>query len=220
MLRFPVVQAYLVRCGPEFALVDSGPFGVENDILAALRDVGGPSAVLFQIVLTHCHKDHAGSAAALRAATGAAVVAGAADAAVIAGEASEPVAEITPEERPFYEKVVDLVPPAPGTPVGRAVGNGDDLGWDRPALVVEVPGHTPGSIAIHLPTERLLFTGDNVASLERRAILGPFNVDRSDAVKSFRTLSQLDVDTACFGHGEPILTDASSALRRAAAGLE
>jgi glyoxylase-like metal-dependent hydrolase (beta-lactamase superfamily II) len=87
------------------------------------------------------------------------------------------------------------------------------------AVVVEVPGHTDGSIAIYLPTERVLFTGDNIASIGRRPILGPFNVSRSDAIVSFGKLAKLDVETACFGHGDPIVRGAGDAMRKRAAQL-
>lgn len=86
-------------------------------------------------------------------------------------------------------------------------------------MVVEVPGHTPGSIAIYLPGERVLFTGDNIASVEGRPILGPFNVARHDAIASFRKLAQLNVEIACFGHGDPIVRNAGAALNAAAARL-
>ena len=79
-----------------------------------------------------------------------------------------------------------------------------------------MPGHTPGSIAIYLPDERVLFTGDNVASLAGRPILGPFNVARQGAIESFRRLAQMDVEIACFGHGDPIVGDAHAALLDAA----
>ena len=79
-----------------------------------------------------------------------------------------------------------------------------------------MPGHTDGSIAIHLPAHRLLFTGDAAARApDGRVILGPFNVDRAEAISSFRKLAGFDVDVACFGHGDPVLADGSAALREA-----
>jgi glyoxylase-like metal-dependent hydrolase (beta-lactamase superfamily II) len=210
------VNVYLARHPHGLAVVDTGARGSEGVILDAVREVGGD---LHQIVLTHFHKDHAGSAAALRAATGATVVAGAIDAPVIAGAAAEPEAVITDEERPFYERVSPTIPPAPAVTVDRVLREGDDLGWAEPALVIDAPGHTPGGIAIHLPRSRVLISGDNIATLNGTPILGPFNVDRAGAIGSFRRLARLDIETLCCGHGDPVPADAATALRRAASRL-
>jgi glyoxylase-like metal-dependent hydrolase (beta-lactamase superfamily II) len=218
MLRFEVVNSYAVRFDAGFAVIDTGPLGSEGPILAALAQLDD-SASLRQIVLTHSHKDHAGSARALAEETGATLLAGARDAPVIAGAREEPAPVITTEERPFYDRIAPLIPPSPPVHVDRVLREGDDLGWDRPTEVIEVPGHTAGSIAIHLPDERVLLTGDNVASLGGRAILGPFNVVRQEAIASFRRLAEMDVDIACFGHGDPIVGDARGALLAGASRL-
>jgi glyoxylase-like metal-dependent hydrolase (beta-lactamase superfamily II) len=90
---------------------------------------------------------------------------------------------------------------------------GDALpGWTEPVRVLHVPGHTPGAIALHLPSRGVLFPGDIVATVDGRAVLGPFNVDRKQAIASFRRLSSLEADTVCVPHGDPILTGASAAL--------
>lgn len=212
MLRFAVVNAYLLRVDSGFAVIDTATLGSDADVLAALTELGGDRAALRQIVLTHCHKDHAGAAAALATETGATVLAGASDAPVVDGTSDEPVATITVEERPFFDKI-PTIPPAPPVRVDRVLRDGENLEWVKPAaMVVEVPGHTPGSIAIYLPGERVLFAGDNIASVDGRPILGPFNVARHDAIASFRKLAQLNVEIACFGHGDPILRDAGAAL--------
>jgi glyoxylase-like metal-dependent hydrolase (beta-lactamase superfamily II) len=104
-----------------------------------------------------------------------------------------------------------LVPDAPPVRVDREVTDGDPLPGG--AVVVGVPGHTPGSIAVHLPRERVLFTGDTIARApDGRVVLGVFNVDRAQARASAAKQAELDVAVACFGHGEP-LEDASAVLR-------
>ena len=129
----------------------------------------------------------------------------------------ETEALITPEERPFYDRIAPTIPPAPPVNVDQVLREGDRLDWGLPtAVIVDAPGHTPGSIALHLPDDRVLFTGDNIASLGAKPILGPFNVAREEAIESFRKLAQLDIDVACFGHGDPIIGDAGSDLRRTA----
>ncbi|WP_406492121.1 MBL fold metallo-hydrolase [Streptomyces sp. NBC_00846] len=83
------------------------------------------------------------------------------------------------------------------------------------ARVVHSPGHTPGSIGVHLPHHGVLFTGDCVAAVDR-VMLGVLNIDRTRALASFRRLAALEPATACFGHGDPLTVDAAAVLRASA----
>ncbi len=192
----PPGQVWIWR-GPEgTTLVDTGPPGSAAAVLAAVGD-----APVVRIVLTHAHGDHTGSAADLRARTGAEVVAHAADAPVVRGEAAAPAPALLPAEEELFARVGGLLA-APPCPVDREVDEGDVLPGDL--HVLHVPGHTPGSIALHLPAARVLFTGDTVAEHGGAGLLGPFNQDRDRALASFRRLTALDVDVACVGHGDPL----------------
>ncbi|WP_372405548.1 MBL fold metallo-hydrolase [Streptomyces luteireticuli] len=220
MLEFPVGQAYAVRLPDGWALVDTGLGGPgrAEEVLEALAALPGPGE-LREIVLTHCHLDHRGNAAALAGATGARVLAGAGDAAVIRGEAPEAPPVLEEWEVPVFESVQGVIagagaPPPPPCRVDRELADGDVLDWGREVRIVGVPGHTPGSIALHLPAARVLFTGDTVAR-HPEVMLGPFNLDRSRAVASFRRQAELDVDVACFGHGAPLVGGAGKTLREA-----
>jgi glyoxylase-like metal-dependent hydrolase (beta-lactamase superfamily II) len=103
----------------------------------------------------------------------------------------------------------------PPVQVDQEVQDGEVLDFGGGARVLAVPGHTDGSIAIHLPEHGVLFTGDTVAEAQGNVILGVFNLDRARAIESFRRMAELDVDIACFGHGEPVLGGAGSRLRGA-----
>lgn len=216
MLRFPVGQAYLVRVPAGFVLVDSGPAGAGPDVLAALAAAGGAPGDLREIVLTHAHKDHTGSAAALAAATGATIAAGGPDADAVRGHAPVPPPVLLEWESELYESTARSVPEAPPTPVHRELADGDRLDWGLAARVLHVPGHTPGSVAVHLPDHGVLFTGDTVAIWGGGPIPGVFNTDRALLADSYARLAALDTGTALFGHGEPLTGDAGAVLRAAA----
>ena len=79
--------------------------------------------------------------------------------------------------------------------------------------MLAVPGHTDGSIALHLPGPGVLFTGDTVANVGGRTIPGVFNVDRRRAAASLGRYGGLDAEVARFGHGDPIVGAAGRALR-------
>ncbi len=96
-LPFPVGHVHVVAL-PDggYAAVDTAVPGSAPAILDALARLGARPHDLRQIVLTHSHIDHMGSAADLVEATGARVLAGAADAPVIRGTAPEPQAGAHP----------------------------------------------------------------------------------------------------------------------------
>jgi glyoxylase-like metal-dependent hydrolase (beta-lactamase superfamily II) len=155
----------------------------------------------------------------LRARTGATICAGAADAAAIRSGSPLPPPQFEDSEIPIHQRVSAGLPDtAPPVPVDEELHDGDVLEFGGGAAIVAVPGHTVGSIAVHLPEHRVLLTGDTVANVGT-VTLGTFNQDRAQTIASFRRLAELDVDTACFGHGEPIRTGAGHRLRDVAATL-
>jgi glyoxylase-like metal-dependent hydrolase (beta-lactamase superfamily II) len=166
--------------------------------------------------LTHGHVDHTGSAAELRESTGAPVQAGAGEAAVIRGEAEMAPPVLKDTERPILERLSASLPDtAPPVPVDRELVDADVLDFGGGAEILANPGHTKGSIAIHLPRHGVLFTGDTVANVGA-VMLGTFNHDRAQTIASLRRLAALAVETARFGHGEPIGSGAGDRIREVA----
>jgi glyoxylase-like metal-dependent hydrolase (beta-lactamase superfamily II) len=84
------------------------------------------------------------------------------------------------------------------------------------ARVIYTPGHTDGSIAFLFQEAGVLFTGDVATQQQGQVILGPFDNDRPTARQSFRKFADIEVDTVCFGHGQPLVGEDTNKLRAAA----
>ncbi|MER6444899.1 MBL fold metallo-hydrolase [Streptomyces venezuelae] len=215
MLRFSLGQAYLWQDGEALTLIDAGHAGSAEEIEGAMRSLGATPERLERIVLTHCHDDHVGAAGELAARWGAQVLAHRLDSPVIRGEQPVPEPVLLDWEIPLHTHALATVPQAPPTQVDRELEDGDVLGFGDGAYVVHAPGHTDGSIGIHLPRHGVLFTGDCVAAVGP-LMLGVFNVDRPRAITTFTRLASLAPSVACFGHGDPLTENTAGALAKAA----
>ncbi|GAA4529809.1 MBL fold metallo-hydrolase [Amycolatopsis samaneae] len=209
LLEFEIGQAYLWADDDGLTLVDTGIVGSGDAIRDAITELG--SGALTRVVITHFHGDHAGSAAEIASWSDAPVIAHRLDAPVIRGEAAPPLPNLLDWERPLFEQAKQHLTGPPAR-VDQEAEDGDVLDFGGGARILWIPGHTEGSIAVHLPEHRVLFTGDTVATWPD-PVLGPFNVDRERAIASVGTLADVDAEIACFGHGAPLLSGAQSRLR-------
>jgi cyclase len=78
--------------------------------------------------------------------------------------------------------------------------NGDALlkVGDHTFRLIWTPGHTPGQIAVHVPEERVVFTGDTVFSEVQTWVMAS---DVDQWIEALNTISRLDVDHVVPGHG-------------------
>ena len=201
-IRLPVGHAYLWHDPDGLTLIDTGLPGSAPLIAGAIRQTGHQPADLRRLVLTHFHADHIGSAADIAGWGEVEVLAHHADAPFIRAGAAGPAPDLTNWERPVYDQIMRQIPVQPVLPprIDRKLSDGDELSFGDGAVAVAVPGHTPGSIAIHLPSHRVLFTGDASArGPDGTVICGVFNVNRAQAATSLRRLATLDTTVACSG---------------------
>ncbi len=74
---------------------------------------------------------------------------------------------------------------------------------DHTFELLHTPGHTPGQIAVHVPQERVVFTGDTVFSQCQTWLMGS-NV--TQWLTALDRIAALDVDWVVPGHGEVVTT--------------
>ncbi|HXH26201.1 MAG TPA: MBL fold metallo-hydrolase [Vicinamibacterales bacterium] len=215
-LRFPAGHVYVWRDDDGLTLIDSGVPGSAASIADAIRQLGHRPAEVRRLVLTHFHIDHVGGAAEIAAWGPVEVIAHGLDAPVIRGEAAGPPPNLLDWERPLFDRLrIDGVPDA--VRVDRVVDADEVLDFGGGARVVTTPGHTPGSIAIHLPAANVVIAGDAAARLpDGQVIVGVFNCDPGLARRSLGRLAELNPAVVCFGHGEPLTEHATALLREAA----
>ena len=85
--------------------------------------------------------------------------------------------------------------------------------------VIPLPGHTPGSVAYHLPSVAAIFMGD---AMTTRSVttgifgpaLAPFTVDPAGAVASLDALDGLSAGWVLPGHGDAWTGGLAEALQR------
>ena len=228
VFALPVLGArvWLLRDEP-VTLVDTGTRGSGRAILRGLARLGRRPAGLATVVLTHYHPDHVGALPELLAATAPSprarsllrVAIHTAEVPALRAPGRLPNPLQPPLARALVQPFLPLIRLGRPCPVHLPLSAGDGLPGRPDVRVVHLPGHTPGSIALHLPDRGLVLVGD---SLERRGgRLGPpnpwFTEDRATALASIRRLASLDFDALALAHFPPIRRHADTAVRALAA---
>jgi glyoxylase-like metal-dependent hydrolase (beta-lactamase superfamily II) len=218
-----MVNAFLVDAssgsgGEGLTLVDTGIPGSAGAILEAIASIGKRPADLKAIVVTHLHADHAGSAAALVAATGASLYMHRDDAVdFLRGECMRAV---EPAPGSLNRAVVALAsrtrrPRIESSPVDAYLEEGMEIPGSGGLVVLHLPGHSAGHCAFLWPGEGgVLFVGDAASAMFGR--LGPSFLyeDYALGLASLGRVSRLDFAVACLGHGKPITRDARNSFAR------
>ena len=192
-----VVNVYLV----EDVLVDAGYPLSRGRILRQLR-----TREVRTHVLTHAHPDHMGASHAVCTELGLPLWCGERDAPAV--ESGRPVGG--GPLKPLFE-----AQRVPGHPVARTLREGDEVAGFR---VLDVPGHSPGHIALWRESDRTLLAGDVFFGIHPlTGIPGPrhpprlLTPDPERNRESMRRLAELQPALALFGHGPPLRDPAALA---------
>lgn len=196
------VNCYLVSANDGYVLIDTGRGGKRREIEGEIRAVGCQPGNLKLIVLTHGDFDHSGNARYLGHRFGAPIAMHGDDAGMVE------FGDMTwNRNKPniVFGTLMDLF-----YKLGEAdrfrpqvlLQEGDTLaGYGLEATVVEIPGHSKGSIGI-LTREGHLFCGDLLANMGKPDIWSIID-DQEAAQASIARLKGLAIQKAYPGHGQP-----------------
>ena len=198
----------------EVLLVDAGLWGSSGPILQGLETLGLVPEQIGRVVITHAHPDHSGGLGGLVAGREVAIAAHRLEADIIAGAATP-----SPLQNELIGKMTQPVVSrlmGNSVPVDDRLEDGDIIPFGTEVRVVHLPGHTEGSIALHLPRKGAIIVGDALQYKFARR-LGPpaasVTQRPKEAMRSVEKLLGLDFDTICFSHFPPMRNEPREALR-------
>lgn len=207
-----IVAVYLVDTDDGVTVIDAGLPGHWTELLAELRLMGRTVDDVRGVVLTHGDSDHIGFAERIRRDHGVPVFVHTDDA-ERARTGDKPKTAMGPKR---------LAPTAGflGYALRKAVwrttyltevievNDGEVLPLPGAPVVVSMPGHSPGSIAVHVPVADAVFVGDALTT--RHVLTGrtgiqpaPFTDEPALALESLSRLAGLDATWVLPGHGAP-----------------
>jgi glyoxylase-like metal-dependent hydrolase (beta-lactamase superfamily II) len=229
----PTVNTYLVVDPDGVTIIDAGLPRYWKPLLDELDAVGKRLEDVRALVLTHGDTDHIGFAARLHRETGIAAHLHEADADRARLEVKKPNSGWGPVKIGPLAGFLWYSARNGGfriPPVGDVQPMIDGAVLDVPGSprIIHTPGHTPGSVAVHVPAVDALFLGDTMTT--RNVLTGatgpkpaPFTLDPAQALASLDRIEQVDATWVLPGHGpawDGGVPEAVRQIREAAAGQD
>lgn len=219
-----LVNSYLVTDEAGITMIDAGISGQWSDLEAELAAIGRSPADIRGLVLTHGDTDHVGMAERLRRDHGIPVYVHEADAALARGETKKTGTSMKPMRWGPTLRFMWYAGRRGGlrtTPVSdvRTVTDGDVLDLPGSPRIIHLPGHTPGSVAVHFAGVDAIFLGDTITT--GHVLTGvqgpqaaPFTMDPARVESSLAKLDGVEVTWVLPGHGPPWNRGLAEALRQ------
>lgn len=222
-----IVAAYLVVTDEGVTVVDAGLPGHWSDLVRELESIGRTPGDITGVVLTHGDSDHIGFAERLRHDYGVPVFVHEADAQRARTGEKPPVEagpmRLAPTVSFFAYALRKRALPTRYVTEVVEVHDGDMLDLPGSPVIVGMPGHSPGSVAVHVPLADAVFVGDALTT--RHVLTGreglqpaPFTDDPAAASASLERLSGLAASWVLPGHGAPwhgSIAEVAAAVRSA-----
>ena len=215
-LKLGVVNRFLLKTEDGLLLIDTGYPGSADQLFAAVRETGHDPADIRHLVLTHCHIDHAGSAAEVRQRTGARTYAHAIDVALITqGKTERADTKVSPgliAALVYQFFIKNKGSQCEPLPIDEPLQHGDMLPLAGGIEIIHCPGHSAGHIALLLREDDVLVAADlcsHVLGLNYSTV----NEDIKLAQRSILEVADYGFEQAVFGHGNPLVKQASQQLK-------
>lgn len=217
-----IVAVYLVDTPDGITLIDAGLAGQWRDLTAELTAMGRSIADIRGVVLTHGDTDHIGFAERLRRDHGVPVHVHEADAARARGEVSTKPdwgrMKFGATARFLWYALTHGGVRTTHLAEVVTVRDADVLDLPGSPRVIAMPGHSPGSIALHVPVADAVFVGDALTT--RHVLTGatgpqpaPFTDDPAEALVSLDRLAGVHATWVLPGHGTPWNGGVEAAVR-------
>ena len=218
-----IVNSYLVEDAGSVTIVDAGAPAYWGELPAELATMGRSLDDVRAVVLTHGHSDHIGFAERIRRERNVPVRVHEADAALARGEVPNPArgfgpVKVLPLLRFLAFSIRHGMLRTPRLAEVSTFGDGATLDVPGSPRVILVPGHTPGSAALHVSARDALFVGDALATyaVTTGAVgpeLAPFSADPAQAVESLGRLDGIVATHVLPGHGQAWSGGVAEAVR-------
>lgn len=206
-----IVNSYLIVDGDDVTIIDAGLPRYWKLLGAELAAVGKTLGNVRALILTHGDTDHIGFAARLHREKGVVAYIHPADVDRARMKIKKPNSGWGPvKAKPlagflwYSARQGGLhIPPAEHL---QPIGDGDVLDVPGAPRIIHTPGHTPGSISVHVPMVDALFVGDTMTT--RNVLTGatgprpaPFTLQAEEAVTSLARIEDVDATWVLPGHG-------------------
>lgn len=206
-------NVFVLLANNGYYLIDTGIFMKTKYLIQILQENKLPLSNLKMIILTHCHCDHIGGAAELVRCSGAKLAAHKNDVqfilqqSVIEGAYHNMMLEEQKCMRHFncVVKQIDCV-----------LEDSDVIDIIGGLQVINVPGHTPGSIALYQADKKIMFFSDVMRNKQDKGLVigipENFNINTKQVHIDAEKLLSYPIEYALFGHGSAITKNANRVL--------
>lgn len=207
-----IVAAYLIITPDGVIVIDAGLAGHWRELTAELKSAGRTLEDVKGVILTHGDSDHVGFAERLHRDYGVPIYIHPGDADRAKGGSKPPNAKQSMKLGPLLRFVAYSLRKGGMrttwlTEVNE-VHDGDTLNLPGSPRIIGLPGHSEGSIAVHVPIADAVFVGDGLTT--RHVLTGatgpqpaPFTDDPDQAIRSLQALVATGAKWVLPGHGSP-----------------